>query len=47
MSNAKINGIELHYRVHGEGGPIVFAHGPGGNLLSWWQQVAYFSRYFS
>ena len=46
MSSAKINGIDLHYQVHGEGDPIVFAHGAGGNLLSWWQQVAFFSRYF-
>ncbi len=47
MSSAKINGIELHYQVHGEGDPILFAHGAGGNLLSWWQQVAFFSRYYT
>jgi 3-oxoadipate enol-lactonase len=32
----------LHYEVTGEGPAIVFAHGLGGNHLSWWQQVAAF-----
>lgn len=32
----------IHYEVTGEGPPIVFAHGLGGNHLSWWQQVAAF-----
>ncbi len=44
MSKASINGIELHYQEYGEGEPIVFAHGAGGNLLSWWQQIPYFSQ---
>ena len=39
--------IQLYYEVHGpEPGSapaIVFAHGAGGNHLSWWQQVPYFS----
>jgi 3-oxoadipate enol-lactonase len=30
----------IHYEVTGEGPPIVFVHGLGGNHLSWWQQVA-------
>jgi 3-oxoadipate enol-lactonase len=34
---------ELHYEVAGEGRPIVFAHGLGGNHMSWWQQLAHFS----
>ena len=33
----------LHYEVTGEGPAIVFAHGLGGNQLSWWQQVAHFA----
>lgn len=33
----------IHYEVAGEGPPIVFAHGLGGNHLSWWQQVAHFA----
>ena len=30
---------EIYYEVHGEGPVLVFAHGMGGNHLSWWQQV--------
>ena len=33
----------IHYEVTGTGPVIVFAHGLGGNHLSWWQQVAYFA----
>jgi 3-oxoadipate enol-lactonase len=33
----------IHYEVTGTGPAIVFAHGLGGNHLSWWQQVAHFS----
>jgi 3-oxoadipate enol-lactonase len=32
----------LYYEVHGEGPALVFAHGAGGNHLSWWQQVPHF-----
>ncbi len=42
MPEAAINGIRMYYESHGEGEPIVFAHGAGGNHLSWWQQVPYF-----
>ena len=43
MPKAPINGIELYYESHGAGPAIVFAHGRGGNHLSWWQQVARFA----
>jgi pimeloyl-ACP methyl ester carboxylesterase len=33
----------LHYEVTGRGPALVFAHGLGGNQLSWWQQVAHFA----
>ncbi len=33
----------IYYEITGEGPPIVFAHGLGGNQLSWWQQLAHFS----
>ena len=33
----------IHYEVAGSGPAIVFAHGLGGNQLSWWQQVAHFA----
>jgi pimeloyl-ACP methyl ester carboxylesterase len=36
-------GCRLHYEVTGEGPPLLFAHGLGGNQLSWWQQVAHFA----
>ena len=44
MPTVHVNGIDLYYEVHGEGPAVVFAHGAGGNHLSWWQQVPYFRR---
>jgi 3-oxoadipate enol-lactonase len=35
---------EIYYEVMGDGPPIVFAHGLGGNHMSWWQQLAHFAR---
>ncbi|MCH7841857.1 MAG: alpha/beta hydrolase [Chloroflexi bacterium] len=45
MPKAPINGIDLYYESHGgDSAPaIIFAHGRGGNHMSWWQQVAAFS----
>jgi pimeloyl-ACP methyl ester carboxylesterase len=34
----------IYFEVCGEGPPLVFAHGAGGNTLVWWQQVPYFAR---
>jgi len=34
---------EISYEVAGDGPPIIFAHGLGGNHLSWWQQVPHFA----
>ncbi len=36
-------GAEIYYECIGSGPAIVFAHGLGGNHLSWWQQVPHFS----
>lgn len=36
------NGCELYYETHGQGPAIVFAHGAGGNHLSWFQQAPHF-----
>jgi pimeloyl-ACP methyl ester carboxylesterase len=37
---------DLYYEATGQGPAVVFAHGLGGNHLSWWQQVGHFaSRY--
>ncbi len=39
-------GFRLYYEAHGEGTAVLFAHGAGGNGLSWWQQVpAFRERY--
>jgi 3-oxoadipate enol-lactonase len=46
MPKAQVNGIELYYEVHGDGPAVVFAHGAGGNHLSWWQQVPVFARQY-
>src|SRR5215831_6129132 len=37
-------GCRLYYEVTGAGPAIVFAHGLGGNHLSWWQQVPHFAE---
>ena len=44
MPKANVNGIQLYYESHGQGPDIVFAHGRGGNHLSWWRQVPVFSE---
>ena len=36
-------GCRLYYEGAGAGSAIVFAHGLGGNHLSWWQQVPHFA----
>lgn len=39
-------GFRLYYESHGEGQAVLFAHGAGGNAISWWQQVpAFRERY--
>lgn len=46
MPYAPVNGTEIYYEEHGKGFPVVLAHGAGGNHLSWWQQVPYFSTHY-
>ena len=43
MPTAQVNGTALYYEVHGNGPAVVFAHGAGGNHMSWWQQVPVFA----
>jgi pimeloyl-ACP methyl ester carboxylesterase len=38
---------ELYYEVSGKGPALLFAHGLGGNHLSWWQQVAHFAPHYT
>ena len=42
MPWASINSIRLYYQVQGRGPALVFAHGAGGNHMSWWQQIPAF-----
>ncbi len=44
MPFAPINGIEMYYRIYGEGPPVIWAHGGGGSHVSWFQQVPHFSQ---
>jgi len=46
MAIAELPGARLHYDVYGEGPWLVFAHGAGGNRLSWWQQIPHFAARF-
>ena len=39
--------VSLYYEVHGAGPAVVFAHGAGGNAMSWWQQVPRFARRYT
>lgn len=47
MPFAPVNGIQLYYEVHGTGPAVLFAHGQGGNHLSWWQQIPSFSPHYT
>ncbi|MGH7893425.1 MAG: alpha/beta fold hydrolase [Candidatus Binatia bacterium] len=46
MPFAEVPGASLYYEIHGAGPWLVFAHGAGGNHLSWWQQVPVFAGRF-
>ncbi len=46
MPSVDLNGARIYYEEHGRGFPVVFAHGLGGNHLSWWQQIPEFSRHY-
>ena len=43
MPFVNTNNAKIYYETHGEGSPIVLAHGAGGNTLVWWQQIAHFA----
>jgi pimeloyl-ACP methyl ester carboxylesterase len=38
---------DLHYEMTGSGPALLFAHGLGGNQLSWWQQIAHFAPHYT
>lgn len=37
----------IYYETAGSGPALVFAHGLGGNHLSWWQQAAHFAARYT
>lgn len=47
MPHVEREGARIHYEVHGEGAAVVFAHGAGGNAISWWQQVPAFAAHYT
>ncbi|WP_076414527.1 alpha/beta fold hydrolase [Shewanella sp. UCD-KL12] len=44
MATIDINGNSFYYEIHGEGEPIVLAHGLGGNHATWYKQVAVLAK---
>ena len=46
MPHVENDHATIEYDVFGDpnGDAVVFAHGAGGNAISWWQQVPFFSR---
>ncbi|MBV4412466.1 alpha/beta hydrolase [Enterobacteriaceae bacterium YMB-R22] len=46
MSVVNKSDATLYYEVTGEGFPVIFLHGGGGNTLCWFQQVPFFSQYY-
>ncbi|HYU19163.1 MAG TPA: alpha/beta hydrolase [Chloroflexota bacterium] len=42
MPTLHVDGCHLYYEKYGAGPALVFAHGAGGNHLSWWQQIPFF-----
>jgi len=45
MPNVQSGAANLYYEIGGAGPAVVFAHGAGGNRLSWWQQTPHFERH--
>lgn len=44
MATLRIDGFDLYYEVHGNGYPVVLAHGVGGNHASWFNQIPAFAK---
>lgn len=44
MPLTQFNGIDFYYESNGVGEVVTFLHGAGGNHMSWWQQIPYFSQ---
>jgi len=46
MPKATVNGINLYYQVHGNGGPLVLIQGFGGGHEGWFFQTRAFRKVF-
>ena len=46
MPTASVNDINIYYESHGNGFPLVFAYGLGGNTTQWEPQVTVFSQHY-
>ena len=46
MPWVSVGDTRLYYEARGKGPALVFAHGAGGNHLSWWQQVPFFAEQY-
>jgi len=44
MPEARINGVRIHYEIHGSGGPLVLVHEFAGDSGRWDPQVRLFAR---
>ena len=44
MAYVRSEGADIYFESHGEGVPILFAHGAGGNAGIWFEQIAAFSE---
>ena len=46
MPHADLNGLQIHYDVHGEGDPLVCVHGLGCDRRAWVMQIQPFSALY-
>lgn len=46
MPTANVNDINVYYESHGNGFPLVFAYGIGGNTTEWEPQIPSFSQHY-
>ncbi len=44
MARARVNGIHIHYEVHGSGEPLLLIMGLGANTTGWSMQIPEFSK---
>lgn len=47
MPYAKVNGTQLYYEAHGQGAPLILAHGGASNHISWFHQVVGFRDHYT